>query len=161
MLHPLCGLCALPRDTNGVSMLIHDGTFSWKGFGGKLRLGSGRCSLQIFDLTKDRHQGLAHLRPTIVIVSDIPDSGITIRSCAGHIATTIALEFNLDPQRMLYLEYYPEVIYGDKERRRIPERYDAVDFSWHDHKALNPRWRTLKPPMLDSIQELAGQAKSK
>ena len=133
-------------------MLIHDDIFSWEGFGGKLRLGSGKCRLRIFDLTADGKKGLAHLRPIIVVVTDIPESKMSVKSCASHIATTLTQQFNIDPQRMLFLEYYPRVTYGSKNEREIPERYDAVDFVWHGEKAMHPKWRTLRPPMLDVVK---------
>jgi len=134
-------------------MLIHDDIFSWEGFGGKLRLGSGKCRLRIFDLTADGKKGLAHLKPIIVVVTDIPESKMSVKSCASHIATTLTQKFNIDPQRMLFLEYYPRVTYGTKNEREIPERYDAVEFVWHSEKAMHPKWRMLRPPMLDVVKK--------
>ena len=62
-------------------MLIYDQIYSWEGFGGVLRLASGKCRLRIFDLEKEDRTGLAHLRPTIIIASDVPDSRMSVRSC--------------------------------------------------------------------------------
>jgi len=134
--------------------VIYDDIFSWEGFGGKLRLGSGKCRLRIFDLKKDKGKGLDYIRPIIVVVSDIPESKITIKSCSGHIATKVTREFNIDPSRMLYVEYYPTVMYGEKGEKLIPERYDAIEFAWHEEKAIKPKWRTLKPPLVDLIKKL-------
>jgi len=133
-------------------MLIHDDIFYWEGFGGKLRLGSGKCRLRIFDLTADEKKGLAHLKPIIAVLTDIPESKMSVKSCASHIATTLTQKFDIDPQRMLFLEYYPRVTYGSKNEREIPERYDAVDFVWHGEKAMHPKWRMLGPPMLDVVK---------
>ncbi len=135
-------------------MLIHDDIFSWEGFGGQLRLGSGKCRLRVFDLRKGKGKGLDYLRPIIVIVSDIPESKMSVRSCAGHIATCITSQFSIDPSRMLYIEHYPEVIYGEKKKNLIPERYDAIEFTWHEEKALKLKWRTLKSPLRDLINNL-------
>jgi hypothetical protein len=134
-------------------MLIHDDIFSWEGFGGKLRLGSGKCRLRIFDLSKKGKKGLSHLRPIIVVVSDIPESRMSVRSCAGHIATSVAHDFHIDPHRMVFVEYYPSVTYGQKNDHHIAERYDAVEFVWHDDKAMHPKWRALKPPLLDVVKK--------
>ncbi|MGD8970285.1 MAG: hypothetical protein PVG01_02675, partial [Desulfobacterales bacterium] len=71
-------------------MLIHDDIFAWEGFGGRLRLGSGKCRLRIIDLGKGRHKGLAHLRPYIVVATDVPESRMSVRSCVSHIATSVA-----------------------------------------------------------------------
>jgi len=89
-------------------MLVHDDMFSWEGWGGRLKLGSGKCRLRIYDLKKDDKKGLMHLRPIIVVVSDVPGS----------------------------------------------EKFDAVEFTWHKDKAIQPKWRTLKPPLLDEIKKL-------
>jgi hypothetical protein len=135
-------------------MLIYDDIFSWEGWGGELRLASGECRLRIFDLEKGLAEGLAHLRPIVVIVSDVSESRMSVRSCTGHIATRVTKQFHIEPHRMLYIEYYPQTAYGDQKQHIIPEKYDAVDFKWHDGRAIEPRWRNLKPPLLDVIKEI-------
>ena len=135
-------------------MIIYDDIYLWEGFGGKLRLARGKCRLRIFNLKKDNGKGLDYIRPIIAVVSDTQGSKMSIKSCSGHIATKITSEFDIDPSRMLYVEYYPAVIYGEKDEKRIPERYDAIEFTWHEDKAINPKWRTLKPPLVDLIKRL-------
>ncbi len=140
-------------------MLIYDDIYSWEGWGGKLRLASGKCRLRIYDLKKGDSKGLDYLRPIIVVVSDIPESEVplkvvSVRSCIGHIATKVAQEFNIDPHRMLFIEYCPAETYGEKKKHIIPERYEAVEFTWYGDKAMQPKWRPLKPPMLDIIKKL-------
>ncbi|MBW1696245.1 MAG: hypothetical protein JRH18_03370 [Deltaproteobacteria bacterium] len=135
-------------------VLVFDDIFSWEGWGGKLRLCSGKCRLRIFDLKQGEHKGIKHLRPIVVIVTDVPDSPLSVRSCSGHIATTVTKTFNIDPSRMFFVEYYPAVIYGEKGENTIPERFDAVEFSWYGDKALKPKWRTLKPPILTILRKL-------
>jgi hypothetical protein len=135
-------------------MLIHDVIYAWEGFGGKLKLASGQCRLRIYDLTQGSPGGLPHLRPMIVIVSDVPESRMSVRSCAGHVATSVARDFKIAPQRMLYIEYYPEVTYGEHQDRVIAEKYEAVDFNWTEGGAIQPKWRTLQPPLLGMIKRL-------
>jgi hypothetical protein len=135
-------------------MLIHDDIYNWEGWGGQLRLASGKCRLRIFDLKRGNQKGLAHLRPMIVVVSDVPGSRMSVRSCSGHIATSVAREFKINPHRMLFIEYYPETVYGEHKEHVIPEKYDVVDFNWHEDKAIEPKWRTIKPPLLDVIKAL-------
>lgn len=137
-------------------MLIHDDIYSWEGFGGKLRLGSGSCRLRIYDLKKGYTQGLAHLRPFIVVVSDIPDCKMSVKSCAGHIATCVTKDFSIDPHRMFWVEYYPEKTYGKENVHIIPERFESVDFVWHEEKAIHPKWTPLNPAMLSLVKELMG-----
>ena len=135
-------------------MLIYDDIYSWEGWGGTLRLASGKCRLRMFDLKDKDTSGLAHLRPMIVIASDVPDSRMSVRSCCGHIATSITKEFNLKPHRMMFIEYYPRSEYGENRQHIIEEKYDLVEFTWLDEGAIEPKWRTLKPPLLDAIKEL-------
>lgn len=136
------------------TMMVYDDIFSWEGWGGQLRLASGECRLRIFDLQKENADGPAYLRPIIVIVSDIPESRMSVRSCTGHIATNVARQFTIEPDRMLYIEFYPETAYGEHNEHIIPEKYDVVEFTWHEGRAIEPRWRTLNPPMLDVIKEI-------
>ena len=135
-------------------MLVHDDIFFWHGWGGKLKLGSGKCRLRIYDLKKGNKKGLMHLRPIIVVVSDVEDSKMTVRSCSSHIATLVSKEFDIDPHRMLWVEYYPEHQYGVDPPHNIPERFDAVEFEWHGDQAIQPKWRDLKSPLLDEVKKL-------
>ena len=135
-------------------MLVYDDIYTWEGWGGKLRLGSGSCRLRIFDLQKGDEKGIKHLRPIIVVATDAPESRMSIRSCAGHIATKVTETFDIDPHRMLFIEYYPAIVYGENGQHAIPERYEAVELTWYDGKAVQPKWRTLQPPILDTVKKL-------
>lgn len=135
-------------------MLIYNDIFHFRGFGGKLSLASGTCRLHIFDQRKEESRGLVLLRPIVVIVSDIPGNDMSIRSTAGHIATLVTQEFAIKPQRMMWIEHYPAQEYGKKKVHTIPEKYDVVEFSWKEEKAIEPKWRTLKPPILDLVKKL-------
>ena len=135
-------------------MLIHDDIFSWAGWGGKLSLGSGKCRLRIYDLKKENEKGLTHLKNIIVVVSDVPESKMPVRSCNSHVATIVAKKFNINPHRMLFVEYYPEKTYGTDSSHVIPEKFDAVEFAWHEGNAIQPSWRPIEPPLLDMIRVL-------
>ena len=76
-------------------MLLHDDTYNWSGWGGKLGLGSGKCRLRIYDLNKENDRGLTHLKSIVVVVSDIPGSNVSVRSCNSHVATMVAKDFNI------------------------------------------------------------------
>lgn len=135
-------------------MLIYDGVFSWSGWGGRLSLGSGKCRLRIHDLSEKETKGIRLLKPIIAIVSDVPDSKMSVKSCTSHIATLVVERFKIDPHRMLWLEYYPENRYGVHGERLIPEHFEAVEFDWHLNKAIKPKWRDVKSPILDEIRSL-------
>lgn len=140
-------------------MRIYEGLFSWEGFGGVYQLAAGQCRLWIFDLSKDPHSKVALMKPFVVVVSDQPDPEpkyrkMSVRSCAGHIATGITAQFQIDPQRMIYVEYHPQSVYGDQGQHLIPATFEAVDFVWHDVKALHPKWRPLDASLQDTLVEL-------
>lgn len=135
-------------------MLIHDDIFDWEGFGGQLRLGSGRCRLRIYQLGKTGSSDLAYLRPFIVVVSDIPESRMTVKSCVSHIATSVAKAFNIRSNRMVLVEFYPRKTYGSQNEHVIPERFEAVDFTWIGDKAMHAKWRDLEQPLLGIVRDL-------
>jgi len=139
-------------------MLIYDDTYHWEGWGGRLRLGSGKCRLRIFDLKKEDRRNLTYLRPILVVAADVSGSKMSIRSCASHIATKAVEDFNIDPSRMLWIEYYPGTTYGMKKEHRMPETYELVEFTWVEDKAIEPKWRPLKPPLLDRVKALINRA---
>lgn len=139
-------------------MLVYDDIYTWEGWGGKLRLASGKCRLRIYDRKKLADQPVTVLRPTVVVVSDVADSKMSVRSCAGHIATKVTREFDIDPHRMLYVEHYPPVRYGMKNEYEIPEQFVAVDFTWNQGRAVYPRWRHLQPPLLDVVRDLVADS---
>ena len=142
-------------------MLVQDRVYEWEGFGGKLKLASGRCRLQIYDLTRESARGAAPLHSTLVIVSDVPDSPMSVRSCAGHVATAVARDFKIEPHRMLFVEYTPPSVYGEHGERVVPERYLAVDFNWTEGGAIQPKWRILAPPLLDRITRIVAGAQTR
>ena len=143
-------------------MLIHDDQFAWEGFGGVYQLAAGRCRLRIFDLSKSKQGKVTPIKPIIVVVSDLPGSqspyrGVSVRSCASHVATSVAAKFKIAPHRMTYVEYYPATTYGDKSQHVIPAKIDAVDFTWFEGKALHPKWRPLAPPLLETVMGLLAE----
>lgn len=140
-------------------MLIHDDIFSWEGFGGMFDLASGRCRLRIFDLSKAQGRKIQHIKPMVVVVSDLPGHDtrfkkLSVRSCTSHIATCVVRDFDMDPHRMVYLEYQPATTYGDRDQHRISAKFDVVDFQWHENRAMHPKWRTLQSPLLETVAEL-------
>jgi len=137
-----------------LGLFLYDDIFAWEGWGGKLKLGHGKCHLRVLDMEADGEERLRYLRPYIAIVTDVTDSQMSVKSCAGHIATQVVRSFKLDPQRLLYLEHYPETRYGVQGEHQIAERFEAVEFTWHEGHAIKPRGRVLKAPMAAKIKEL-------
>lgn len=146
-------------------MMIHDGIFAWEGFGGVYQLAAGKCRLRILDLSKGGQRKVAHLKPILVVVSDLPGNhpqfrNVSVRSCAGHIATTVAKRFGIDPQRMTYVEYYAPSTYGDRNQHVIDAKFEAVDFTWFEDKAMHPKWRPLPAPLQDVVDGMISESKA-
>lgn len=135
-------------------MLLYNDIFNWQGFGGKLRLASGKCRLKIFDLSGDRKDGLVHLKPVVVIASDHPDSKMSVRSCSGHIVTRVSRRFQIAPGRLQFVEYYPARRYGKQADHIIPEAFEGVEFTWKDDLAIHPKLRPLAPLLLKRLGAL-------
>ena len=137
-------------------MLIYDDIFTWDGWGGKLRLASGRCHLRIFDLAHEEQKSIKLLKSVIVVVTDINDGqAMSVRSCGGNIATLVVKQVDIDPSRMVWIEYYPVSTYGkDGQMNTVPERYDIAEFTWNEGRAFQPVWRPLRSPMLEFVKEL-------
>ncbi len=138
--------------------IIYDDIFTWDGWGGEFKLSSGSCHLRILDLRASDNKDPVMIKPIVALVSDLPETyhttgALSIRSSAGHIATSIVDRFDLPPQRLLYVEYHPSKTYGGQEEHTIPERYEIVDFKWQVHKAFPKKWRPLDAPMQKRIQE--------
>lgn len=134
-------------------MKIHDDIYEWKGWGGKFNLGSGRCRLRIFDLRKGESREVPHLKPIIVVVTDVPDESprinkMTVKSWSSHIATHVVKDFDIDPHRMIWIEHYPERN-GD-----VSNKFEVVDFVWKEGLALHPKWKPLTPTMLETVSNL-------
>lgn len=135
-------------------MLIHDDVFQWDGWGGQLKLCSGQCRLRIFNLKGHNTDGLTPFKPYVVVTSELagennPRSWVTMRSMAGHIASRVCEQWKIDPQRMVYVEYYPGSVYGKENEHRVPQRLESAAFEWHETGAMNAVWQPLKAPLLD------------
>ncbi len=133
--------------------LIYDGIHEWEGWGGAFRLGSGMCHLRIFKMSSDATKGLIPLQSTIVLVSDLAESPLSTRSCAPHLAMSIAERFGLDVRRMMYVEYRPPSSYGKPLKRFIPERYDVAEFVWHKDSGPQVKWHSLDDHLIAVIGE--------
>ena len=139
-------------------MLVYDDIFEGAGWGGQLKLAKGRCRLWIFDLNRSERTDVLHLRPMVVVASDLPREGmmkgeVSVRSAAGHIATVVSRQFEIDPQRMQFVEYTPRETYGKHNEYVIEAGYDAVEFTWQDGLALFPRIKPLDPELVAILKE--------
>ena len=59
---------------------------------------------------------------------------------------------DISPHRMQFVEHYPPVAYGEGRKRKIPRKFDAVEFVWEKGLAVHPKWRPVKGPLLDFLR---------
>jgi len=141
-----------------VSILYND-IFYWKGFGGKLKLSSGNCHLIIFCMPDIKN--VVHYFKYIAVVWDTPPetqtmraTKMTVRSCAAHVATQVVKKFNIPPQKLLWVEYYPKSTYGQFNEKIIPEIFERVIFNWKNNIAFDPQLIDLSPALLKLVKQL-------
>ena len=144
-------------------MVVFDDIFEWEGWGGHLKLAKGRCHLRIYDLNRIEDTEVLHLRPMVVVASDLPRKGmqkgeISVRSAAGHIATVVCRKFQIDPHRMQFVEFTPRETYGKHNEYVIEAGYDAVEFTWQDGLALFPRIKPLTGALKIWLQQILENA---
>ncbi len=135
-------------------VIIYNDIYHWEGLGKKFGLAVGKIRLWIFNLKNESLANVIHLRPIIVVVSDVAGEAVTVKGWAGPLASFISREFNIDRHRMMWVEYYPPVSYGAQSAKYIPEKFEMVEFAWKDDVAMHPQWRLLKSPLRDILYRL-------
>lgn len=134
--------------------IIYDGIHEWQGWGGALRLGSGKCRLRLLTLKGNTAKGLIPLKSTVAIVSDLPESRLSVRACPAHIVASIAEKFHIDVRRIMYVEYYPGSSYGrPHQEHTLPARFDVAEFIWHKNNTPQVKWHSLKADVLEVVKK--------
>ena len=142
---------------------IHNNTFAWEGWGGLIRLEAGQCQLWLFDLRQvpRRPEGMIFMQPYVGVVKETePDNPVSLRSMTSHVATMVVRRFNLDPRRLLWVEYVPAQTYGSRQQRTVPEKLDLVELNWVEAKAMTPSWRPLDEPLRSLVKEIISSSLS-
>lgn len=95
-------------------MILFDGEYSWKGRVDRnerpISWWASTYHLKIVDLER-RAQGVFYLRPVIVKIHDT-GRGASVVNCLSEMAKHICAEFNLDLNRVLWIEDAPGVEAG-------------------------------------------------
>ena len=86
----------------------------------------------------------------VVLSEPEEESGTSVTNAAEHLATRIALHFNLDPLTTVWVEHYGEWREGG-------ETFDFVTFTWESGVASSPKWcRTNRDAVEALIVERIG-----
>ena len=98
-------------------MIIYDGEYSWKGksTAKKRPISWWRSSyrLRIVDVSRDA-PGIVFLKPHVVLFADTGE-GASVTNCLPDLAKQICEDFELDLNRVVWVEDRPEI----KERFRV------------------------------------------
>ena len=119
-------------------MILFDGEYSWKGSVDRntrpISWWASTCHLKIVDLGR-RADGVVYLKPVIVRIHDT-GQGASAINCLPELAKHICAEFNLDLERVLWVE----------ETGEGPAAYQVASFVPVANVAGEPLYRTVRRP---------------
>lgn len=78
----------------------------------------------------------------VVIATELQDNpGTSVTNAAGAIATQVVSEFGINPEKLTWIEHYPDRDYGG--RKTIPEDFDLVTFTRSGNELRYPKWKRV------------------
>jgi hypothetical protein len=87
-----------------------------------------------------------------VVVSELPDNpGMSVCNAFGFLAHKICLEFEIDPQRLIYIEHWGKWSAEEGSYERESEEFSLVKFFIINHRPRQPDWRYLQKPDVDLL----------
>ena len=92
---------------------------------------------------------------TLVVATERDDNpGASITNRAEVLATEVCRARSISPQRLMWIERYPERGSGDNRR---PATWDYVTFGfdWRTGEFREPRWRSIPKAAVDAL--MAGE----
>ncbi len=129
-------------------MIVYDGEYSWKGNTTvkKRPISWWRSSyhLRVVDLSQGA-PGVVFLKPHVVLFTDSGD-GASVANCMPDLAKQICEDFNLDLNRVVWVEDHPEA----KERFRIAVLKQVARLGGEAFYRVS--WRPPGPREMDLIQ---------
>ena len=135
-----------------IAMLIESKVFDYEGYYNC----ASYCWLRIYFSPQQ----------TVVIVSESEtNSGTSITNMIEGIATLVSYQYELDVQKTIWIEHYPEEFNGRSPL--FAESFSLVEFDWGSHyafpyqraiqpiklKASNPQWTNLDK---EKVEQLIG-----
>lgn len=118
-----------------LSMDYIDSTFDFEGDWGV----ESRCGLKIIE-GKDK---------IIVIAAELPDNpGTQITSVPAELAGQICQAFNIEPEKLLYIEHTPNM---NSKLSFYNETFFRVDFEIHGGEFSLPKWEKMTREQMDLL----------
>jgi hypothetical protein len=113
--------------------LIEDIIFTWKSVGHTF---DSKCRLRIYQLECAR---------TVIIVSNLSENtGRSITNAAEHLIQLVRFQYNLTPNKMMWIEHYPSYEREDKDT------FDEVRLI-NGEATWNPTTKTKLEEMLNVL----------
>lgn len=138
-------------------MKKRDEIFKWQGFANGFGKWESKCRLRLYE-----HEGL-----DVVVATEIPENeGTSITNCAENLMGLVSAEFDMDMQKMVWIEHYPAKFKvspdGRSEFEEREETYDLtlVDLLIKQHPmnpklslayAKSPRWKRIAKAHAESL----------
>ncbi|MGB3298592.1 MAG: hypothetical protein WBA76_10015 [Phormidesmis sp.] len=71
------------------------------------------------------------------MVSELPDNpGMSVTNAAGALAMQVCQYYEIEPQKLIWIEHYPE-------EPTHEETFDRVTFSFDSGRLADPQWRRI------------------
>ena len=78
----------------------------------------------------------------VVVATEVSDNeGTSMTNMAEELATMVCKAFDVKPDRLVWIEHYPERPISKRES--FKESFDLVNFTRNDDQFLSPRWSPL------------------
>jgi len=137
-------------------MVIYDGIYRW---GGKRKMSARPISwwpsayrLKIIDLSKSKSD-VYILKPIIIVVSDTGE-GASATNCAQYLVKSVCQDFNLDFNKVIWIEYYP----------KHPVRMEVASLKpmtqVGTEKFYDVKWRPIRQNELEMIKPYISEARN-
>ncbi len=100
-----------------------DTIFNYKGSNNR----DAKCRIQIFE----------QVGRIVIVATELADnSGYSITNAAEQIVAEVCRKFNIDPEKLIWVEYYPP-------KKSTASRCELVQFNWDGQYFSRPRWASL------------------
>lgn len=85
----------------------------------------------------------------VVIATELRDDPEKSTSnTADKLATQVIDKFEINPERLLWIEHYPTLILDSSVKK---ERFDTVKLQWNGKKFSNPEWKNIQKEDVETM----------
>jgi hypothetical protein len=82
----------------------------------------------------------------VVVCTELPENeGMSVTNAAEKVATAVVDGFDLEPERLIWIEHYP--VMGE-----FDETWDSCEFKWEGKKAVSVGWYPIAVPDFSALE---------